>query len=115
MKTVEFNAKFERSDDTLGFAKTVVMITPPLNADYWLFRVPLHKDQSIVGFPKFGTIGIGFAIEEKDWNTNLPFNFSPEKIYDHINVNKKYEEITKADCIEAIAVIIERCKEYVTK
>ena len=46
----------------------VAMITPPIDEDYWAYRVRLSDTQSIVGFPKFGTVGIGFAVEE-DWNT----------------------------------------------
>ena len=115
MKTIEFNARFQRASDTFCIGNTVAMITPPLNQDYWLFRVPLFKDQAIVCFPKFVTIGIGFAIEDANWNTNLPYCFSPEQIYNHIRVNKKYDEISKADCIQAIAKIIEHCKAYMTK
>lgn len=60
----------------------VIMITPALNEDYWAYRVRLSEKQAIVGFPKFGTIGIGFAVEDDDWNTNLPYSgCSAEEIF----------------------------------
>lgn len=80
------------------------MITPPIDEDYWAFRVRLSERQSIVGFPKFMTIGIGFAVEE-DWNTNLPYTCSAEEIYEHIARNKGDDSISREDCIEAIRLI----------
>lgn len=70
----------------------------------WVARVVLHKDQAIVCFPKFGTIGCGFA-QEEDWNTNLPIRCGAEEIYQHIKHNKKYEEITDEMCLEAIRAL----------
>ncbi len=84
-----------------------LMLTPPIDEDYWLYRVKLGADQAIVAFPKFGIIGIGFASEE-DWNTNLPYRCSAEEIYDHIAHNKGDESISREDCIEAIRMIQER-------
>lgn len=81
-----------------------IIVTPPINEDYWLFRVKLHKDQAILGFPKFFTIGIGFALED-DWNTNLPYPSEAEHICDHIWHNKKYKEITREQVIKAIKMI----------
>jgi len=115
MKKVEFNSKFLPADDTFVIGKAVAMITPPVGQDYWLFRVKLFKDQAIIGFPKFGTIGIGFAVEDANWNTNLPFSLFPEQIYSHIKANKKYDEITKEECIEAIALIIKNCHAFMSK
>ena len=115
MKTLEFNARFQPSNDTFINGRSIAMITPPIGQDYWLFRVKLFKDQAIIGFPKFGTIGIGFAVEEDNWNTNLPYSFSPEQIYSHIKANKKYDEITKEDCIEAIALVIRHSKTFMAK
>ena len=66
--------------------------------------VKLYKDQSIVGFPKFGLIGIGFA-QEENWNTNLPSNSGASTIFNHIRENKKYKQIKNADCVEAIKMI----------
>lgn len=48
-----------------------MMLTPLIDEGYWKYRVMLSDTQAIVGFPKFFTVGIGFAVEE-DWNTNLP-------------------------------------------
>lgn len=81
-----------------------ILITPAISPDFWLFRVQLGKTQAIVGFPKFFTIGIGFA-EEKDWNTNLPYSCSTEQIYEHIKHNKGDKSITKKQVLAAIAVV----------
>lgn len=81
-----------------------MMITPPIDEDYWLFRVRLSDTQAIVGFPKFGTIGIGFAIEE-DWNTNLPYTCPAKQIYHHIKHNKGDKSISWRDCMKAIAMV----------
>lgn len=102
--TVEINAGFERSDGVFASGGCVVMITPPLDENYWVARVVLHKDQAIVCFPKFGTIGCGFA-QEEDWNTNLPISCDAEDIYRHIKHNKKYEAITDEMCLEAIRAL----------
>lgn len=92
-----------------------IMITPSINKDYWAFRVKMYKDQYIQAFPKFGTIGIGFAIED-DWNTNLPYvNTTAEEIYDHIKHNKKYDEIKKEDCIKAIEMLRQICAKYMDR
>ena len=66
---------------------TVVMMTPPINSDYWAYRVRVADGQAVVGFGKFGTIGIGFA-EEEDWNTNLPYTGDAESIRRHIWHNR---------------------------
>jgi len=115
MKTVEFNTRFKPADDTFIIGKAVAMITPPVGQDYWLFRVKLFKDQAIIAFPKFGTIGIGFAIEDEDWNTNLPYSVCPEQLYDHIKANKKYDEISKEDCIQAIKLVIKHSIAFMSK
>ena len=71
------------SDD----GSTVVMFTPPINSDYWAYRVRVADGQAVVGFGKFGTIGVGFA-EEEDWNTNLPYTSDAESIRRHIWHNR---------------------------
>lgn len=110
--TVEFNVKFSKSNDTFkGNGSSIIAITPPIDENYWIFRVKLFKDQSIVAFPKFFTIGVGFA-QEYDWNTNLPYKQSAEALYAHISHNKKYKEITKKQCIEAIEKIKEACEQF---
>jgi hypothetical protein len=42
-----------------GAAAAAVMLTPLIDEDYWAYRVQLSDEQAIVGFPKFGTVGIG--------------------------------------------------------
>lgn len=101
---LEFRDKFKYGADGFKIGNTTVMMTPALDEDFWVFRIKLYKDQAIVGFPKFTTIGIGFALED-DWNTNLPYQCEIENIYNHIKINKKYKEITKAICIEAINIM----------
>lgn len=93
------------------------LITPPINEDYWAYRVRLNDRQSVVGFPKFGTIGIGFAVEE-DWNTNLPYTCETIEIVSHIwhNVDSEKpqgdefgevegDDITVADVYAAVGAI----------
>jgi hypothetical protein len=82
------------------------MLTPSLGEDYWAYRVRLSETQAIVGFPKFTTIGIGFA-QEEDWNTNLPYTCGAEEIYDHIAHNKGDDGISREDCLTAIRMIQE--------
>lgn len=84
--------------------------TPPITEDYWEYRVRLSEMQAIVGFPKFGTIGIGFA-KETDWNTNLPFNMPAGDIFRHIKHNKGSAEIKVADCLTAIEMIRSAAKK----
>jgi len=81
-----------------------IMWTPDIGEDYWRYRVRLSETQAMLGFPKFGTIGIGFAVEE-DWNTNLPYTVDAERIYDHIARNKGDDAISREDCITAIRMI----------
>lgn len=103
--TVEINQKFAQANDSIKLgAGAHLMVTPPLNEDYWLFRVKLFEGQAIVGFPKFNTIGIGFA-QEEDWNTNLPYTCDAEMIYNHIKHNKAYDDIPDDECLEAIRLI----------
>jgi len=101
---LEFRNEFKKKQDSFKTGGVTIMMTPPLDEDYWVFRIKLHLEQALVAFPKFGTLGIGFA-EEDDWNTNLPYTCETEYIYKHIRKNKKYKQITKAKCIEAIEIL----------
>ena len=92
----------------------VIMITPQIDEDYWMLRVNLFEDQYIVGFPKFGTIGIGFAKEE-DWNTNLPYSCKTEEILEHIWHNRRYVAIRKKKALKAIKMIQDYIKDKVIK
>lgn len=60
-----------------------VMLPPNLGGDYWAYRVGVTPTQAVVGFPKFDTIGIGFAVED-DGNTNLPYTCQTIEIVSHI-------------------------------
>lgn len=82
----------------------ILSMAPLVDEDYWLFRVRLSDKQSIVGFPKFSTIGIGFSIED-DWNTNLPYTCPAKQIYHHIKHNKGDAAITWRDCMKAIIMV----------
>ena len=105
MKVLQINQDFVEAKTDINIGTAKVMVTPPLDGDYWLFRVPVSDKQAIIGFPKFMTIGIGFQIEEKNWNTDLPFQCDAEMIFNHISLNKGDDNISDDDCIEAIKVI----------
>jgi hypothetical protein len=111
---VEINQKFVKANTDINVGGITLTITPPLDEDYWLFRVKLHEDQAIVAFPKFSTFGVGFA-QEDDWNTNLPYQCDAQQIYDHIKHNKKYDEITDEQCIEAIRLIQDAATTFAQK
>lgn len=91
------------NDTSRSLEGTGILITPPLDESFWLFRVAVSDNQAVVGFPKFGVIGIGFQVE-KDWNTNLPSGTSAFEIYDHIKHNKG-AGIPKDRCLVAIMMI----------
>jgi hypothetical protein len=88
----------------------VASMTPPIDEGYWAYRVRLSETQVIVGFPKFGTIGIGFAVED-DWNTNLPYGIETEDIFNHIAHNKGDDAISDDDVREAIRLVQEAARE----
>ena len=95
------------NDKSRALEGTGVMITPPIDENFWLLRVPVSEKQAIVGFPKFNVIGVGFQVET-DWNTNLPFTFDADRIYEHIEQNKGDGTISRQTCITAIRMIQER-------
>src|SRR3954469_711140 len=99
--------RLERKDQPDKTGRTgPVMFTPPVGEDYWLYRVCVAKVQAVLGFPKFSSIGIGFAVEE-DWNTNLPLGVPVGEIADHIMHNAGDPSITRDDILAAIALIRE--------
>ncbi|MHA1169842.1 MAG: hypothetical protein ACTSRU_18595 [Candidatus Hodarchaeales archaeon] len=110
---LEFRNEFKKKQDTFQVGNTTIMMTPPLDEDYWVFRIVLHKEQALVAFPKFGTLGIGFA-EEEDWNTNFPYTSDAKDTAKHIWKNRKYPEITKKILIEAIEVLRKASVYYKT-
>lgn len=98
----------EQADTTAFFGGQtgpVAMVTPAIDEDYWEYRVRLTDTQAIVGFPKFGTIGIGFAVEEWSWNTNLPHSLPTDRIFEHIRRNKGDESIADKDVRAAIRLV----------
>ena len=107
---LEFRNEFKKKQDSFKTGNLTIMMTPSLDDDYWVFRIVLHKEQALVAFPKFGTMGIGFT-EEIDWNTNLPYFCEADYIAKHIWKNRKYKEITKKILIEAIEVL-QKASEY---
>jgi len=100
----ETNTKYANS--FLG--NGVVQITPEIDEDYWIFKVKVSEKQAVIGFPKFGTIGIGFQ-KEVDWNTNLPYTCDTMEIYNHIKHNKGGKATTQENCIAAIKLIQDAC------
>ena len=97
-----------------------IMVSPPVDEDYWAFRVKLCKNQAVLGFPKFGMIGVGMALEENS-NTNLPLRSedtplaNANRIYSHIKDNKKYESITRQMIVDAIILITKGAAQYCKK
>jgi len=79
--------------------------------EYWIFKVDLGHGQSIIAFPKFLTIGIGFS-KESDWNTNLPYTVEHDRIWGHIKHNKGDERISDDDCKIAIQMLCTACEVY---
>lgn len=114
---VEYKEGFQPSKDCINTGRGIIMFTPDIDENYWIMRVKvyhdklLNKDQSIVAFPKFGMIGIGFAIES-DWNTNLPYTVEAERLYKHIRRNKKYGNLRKETCVKAIILLQTACANY---
>lgn len=109
---LEINGNFKKSNDIIKCSRGTILFTPQLGTDNsWLFRVQLSKKQSIVGFPKFMIIGIGFS-NERMGNTNLPYTCSPEKIFNHIKDNKGSKKISDSDCITAIKMVSDAAIEY---
>lgn len=109
----EIKARAAQCNFTTPLGNTL-LITPPLNEDFWIFRVAVSDKQAIVGFPKFMTIGIGFQVEEADWNTNLPFTSDAEELYEHIKENKG-DGPTKEDCLAAIRMVQEAAAQLTGK
>lgn len=92
----------EQQDDTMNIGP--LSLTPAVSGDYWSYRVRLTEKQAVLGFPKFYTVGIGFAVED-DWNTNLPHSCNVHQILDHIWHNAGDPSIKRDDVLDAIAMI----------
>lgn len=109
--------KLERKDQVnkTGVAvdsndEPVAMFTPPIDADYWTYRVIVGEGQAVLGFPKFGTLGIGFAVEKYDWNRNLPATSGVDRVTEWILPNKGDDHIPDEWVRQAVALIIEADK-----
>ena len=93
-----------------------IAITPPINEEYWMYRVAVADNQAIIAFPKFFTIGVGFQHEE-DWNTNLPASSEAEAILNHIWHNRgkgNNGDEFRRRCLDAIRLIqaeVEKLRE----
>lgn len=109
---LEVNAEMANKTGIKQVGNVQVMICPPVDADYWTFRVKVSDRQAVVGFPKFLTIGIGFAIEDADWNTNLPYRCGPQEIWDHIKKNKGDDTIPDELCQRAIEMVVSAATMY---
>lgn len=101
----------KEQDGSSGDVVPGVMMTPAIDEHYWSYRVMLTETQAVVGFPKFNTIGIGFAVEDGSWNTNLPYQSDTDKILNHIAVNKGDESIPDERVREAISLIQEAARQ----
>jgi len=108
---LEINADCENLTPEIKGPSGSVMFTPPVGEDYWLFRVRLSDSQALIAFPKFSTVGIGFAVEE-DWNTNLPASSSAEDIFNHIKHNKGDDSIADETCVQAIEILREHSLKF---
>jgi hypothetical protein len=102
---LQINQQFAEANTQFQIGAAIALVAPPLDEDYWLFRVTLSPSQAVVGFPKFTTIGIGFQVEADDWNTNLPYTSPAERIAQHIACNKGDDAIADADVVAAIQLI----------
>jgi hypothetical protein len=96
----------DQADGTVRIGGVFQMTPPSIGEDYWTYRVRLGGKQAVVGFPKFSTIGVGFAVEE-DWNSNLPYTCDAGEIFDHIAHNKGDDSIADDDVREAIRMVQE--------
>ena len=101
--------KLTISDPTSVLVEKGVLITPPIDSDFWLWRVSVSDSQAVVGFPKIGLIGIGFQ-HETDWNLNLPSSCKAENILRHILPNKGDASVSDELCLQAIRMIQKAAK-----
>ena len=74
-------------------------------------------NQAVLGFPKYGMIGIGMA-QEKEHDRNLPIGredtpeMNANRIFSHIKCNRKYKNITDKMIKDAIKLIVEAAEKY---
>lgn len=44
---VEINTNFQKATDSFQVGNSTLAITPPIDDNYWIFRVKIFKDQAI--------------------------------------------------------------------
>ncbi len=80
-----------------------------------MIAVRFENGQRLVGFPKFGTWGVGFWDHNGDANCNLPFDQEADEIWEHIKGNSDVP-MDKEEVLQAIAVLQVAipwvCREY---
>lgn len=114
---LEHNPKIVDKTKFFGDDKAICMMTPSAigEDDYWAFRVKVSKDQAIISFPKFSTLGVGFLREKESWNTNLPCQSGFERIWEHIKKNKGDPAILDMDCLLALKMVCEASVKFLEK
>lgn len=122
--TDDFNLQLECNPNVVdstqifkGSGPGVVMMTPSDigKEDYWAFRVKVGEGQSVISFPKFCTLGVGFAQEKDDWNTNLPCTVDEKELFEHIRCNKGSDLIPDERCLAAIRMVCEASRKALEK
>lgn len=114
--TLERRSQVDKTK-TVDVGDATLSFTPAIDEDYWEYRVVVSDSeqpyQAVVGFPKFSTIGIGFAVEDADWNTNLPYTCDTDMIVDHIWVNRKLSDfdLPREKVAEAVRLVQEAARE----
>lgn len=109
---IEFNKDFAPSRKQQGQLFSGISLPPAIGKDYWLFRVKIKYNQSVVAFPKHGTLGIGFQYE-KYYDTNLPYEKDSATIYNHIKGNRRCAK--KDKCIQAIEMLKKSIDDYISQ
>jgi hypothetical protein len=110
---VEVRLKLQRAGydpDKGRVSGTGVFIGTGSTSDGWTYRVELPSStrtprQAVVGFSKFGTIGIGFQYEDEDWNSNLPYGTPAAAIFAHICHNLGKDTVPANEAVAAIELV----------
>jgi hypothetical protein len=108
---LETNPEALRDDSVAALDGTGIVITPPIAEDFWFWRAAVSDKQAIVGFPKFTIYGIGFQVEDDNWNTNLPPDARDDReegireIHQHIRCNQGDDSIPEARILKAIGMV----------
>src|SRR5690606_236799 len=111
MSTEVLTLERRAQDASSGNVAPGIQMTPAIGKDYWSYRVRLSDRQAVIGFPKFGTIGIGFAVEDEDWNANLPFTVDAAEIAETIAHNKGDATVADRAVLRALEMVREAAAE----